>query len=168
SGSRSVRSGSCEACRAPNGAEAGRSAGTSSGAASRRALSGASARESNAAGADGACDSFPLDAPGAEDDAACTTHRDSAMSDVAATTDVVVAGAGPTGLALGCVLAAEGVSFALVDKLPEGTNTSRAAVVHARTLEVLDELKVTDRLRAEGVVVPRFTLRDRDSVLATI
>jgi len=90
------------------------------------------------------------------------------MKTLPATTDVVIVGAGPTGLSLACVLAAEGVSFVLVDRLAEGANTSRAAVVHARTLEVLEELKVTDRLRAEGHVVPRFTLRDRDQVLATI
>jgi 2-polyprenyl-6-methoxyphenol hydroxylase-like FAD-dependent oxidoreductase len=82
--------------------------------------------------------------------------------------DVVIVGAGPTGLALGCTLAGEGVSFVLLARLAEGANTSRAAVVHARTLEVLDELKVTDRLRAEGHVVPRFTLRDRDRVLASV
>jgi 2-polyprenyl-6-methoxyphenol hydroxylase-like FAD-dependent oxidoreductase len=41
-------------------------------------------------------------------------------------------------------------------------------VVHARTLEVLEELEVTDRLRAEGHIVPRFTVRDRDHVLVTI
>ena len=83
-------------------------------------------------------------------------------------TDVVIVGAGPAGLTLACVLAGEGTSFAVVDRLAEGANTSRAAVVHARTLEVLEELEVTDRLRAEGHVVPRFTLRDRDRVLATI
>jgi 2-polyprenyl-6-methoxyphenol hydroxylase-like FAD-dependent oxidoreductase len=90
------------------------------------------------------------------------------MSGPPRTTDVVIVGAGPTGLALAAILAKEGVSFALVDRLPEGANTSRAAVVHARTLEVLEELGVTDRLRAAGHVVPRFTLRDRDHVLATI
>lgn len=90
------------------------------------------------------------------------------MSTLPATTDVVVVGAGPTGLALGCVLAAEGISFVLVERLAEGANTSRAAVVHARTLEVLEELEVTDRLRAEGYFVPRFTVRDHDRVLVTI
>jgi 2-polyprenyl-6-methoxyphenol hydroxylase-like FAD-dependent oxidoreductase len=84
------------------------------------------------------------------------------------TTDVVIAGAGPTGLALGCVLAADGVPFVLVDRQAEGANTSRAAVVHARTLEVLEELQVTGRLLAEGHIVPRFILRDRDRALATI
>jgi 2-polyprenyl-6-methoxyphenol hydroxylase-like FAD-dependent oxidoreductase len=90
------------------------------------------------------------------------------MSALPKTTDVVIVGAGPTGLALGGTLAAEGVSFVLVDRLAEGANTSRAAVVHARTLEVLEELEVTDRLRDRGHVVPRFTLRDRSRVLVTI
>ncbi|HXV12953.1 MAG TPA: FAD-dependent monooxygenase [Candidatus Krumholzibacteria bacterium] len=90
------------------------------------------------------------------------------MSTLPSTADVAIVGAGPTGLALASVLAAKDVSFVLVDRLAEGANTSRAAVIHARTLEVLDELGVTERLRAEGHVVPRFTLRDRDRALATI
>jgi 2-polyprenyl-6-methoxyphenol hydroxylase-like FAD-dependent oxidoreductase len=90
------------------------------------------------------------------------------MSTLPETTDVVIVGAGPTGLTLAGILARERVPFALVDRLAEGSNTSRAAVVHARTLEVLEELEVTDRLRAGGLVVPRFTLRDRDRVLLTI
>jgi 2-polyprenyl-6-methoxyphenol hydroxylase-like FAD-dependent oxidoreductase len=84
------------------------------------------------------------------------------------TTDVVIVGAGPTGLTLAATLAAARVGFVLVDRLPEGANTSRAAVVHARTLEVLETLGVSERLRAEGVVVPRFTVRDRDRVLLTV
>ena len=90
------------------------------------------------------------------------------MNTLPATSDVVIVGAGPTGLALACVLAAEGVSFVLVERFAEGTNTSRAVVVHARTLEVLEELEVTDRLLGEGRIVPRFTVRDRDRILVTI
>ena len=90
------------------------------------------------------------------------------MTPLPLTTDVVITGGGPTGLALGCVLAAEGVPFVLVDRQAEGANTSRAAVIHARTLEVLETLQVTDRLLAEGHIVPRFILRDRDRALTTI
>lgn len=82
--------------------------------------------------------------------------------------DVAIVGAGPVGLVLAGVLAKERVPFVIVDELGEGSNTSRAAVVHARTLEVLEELQVTDRLRAEGLVVQVFTVRDRDRTLATV
>jgi 2-polyprenyl-6-methoxyphenol hydroxylase-like FAD-dependent oxidoreductase len=47
------------------------------------------------------------------------------MTAFPASTDVVIVGAGPTGLVLSCVLAAEGVPFVLVDRLAEGANTSR-------------------------------------------
>jgi 2-polyprenyl-6-methoxyphenol hydroxylase-like FAD-dependent oxidoreductase len=90
------------------------------------------------------------------------------MTTVPATSDVVIVGAGPTGLALACVLAIKGISFTILDRFAEGANTSRAAVVHARTLEVLEELGVTERLCAEGHIVPRFVIRDRDRVLASI
>jgi 2-polyprenyl-6-methoxyphenol hydroxylase-like FAD-dependent oxidoreductase len=60
--------------------------------------------------------------------------------------DVVIVGAGPTGLALAVTLASAGVDFVVVDRLAEGANTSRAAVVHARTLEVLDELGAAEEL----------------------
>jgi 2-polyprenyl-6-methoxyphenol hydroxylase-like FAD-dependent oxidoreductase len=81
---------------------------------------------------------------------------------------VIVVGAGPTGLAVACILRQAGVEVLALDQAAEGTNTSRAAVVHARTLEVLDELDVTRRLVAEGCVVPVFTVRDRARVLARI
>src|SRR4051794_25636228 len=84
------------------------------------------------------------------------------------TVDVVVVGAGPTGLTLACTLRAANLNVLVLDKVAEGANTSRAAVIHARTLEDLDELDVTPRLVAEGVVVPIFTVRDRRRVLARL
>ena len=50
----------------------------------------------------------------------------------------------------------------------EGANDSRAAAIHAKTLEVLRKLNVTDRLIAEGVIVPTFTFRDRDRILTRL
>ncbi len=90
------------------------------------------------------------------------------MTPLPHTTDVVIVGAGPTGLTLACVLADRRIPFVLLDQLAEGSNTSRAAVIHPRTLEVLEDLQVTDLLHAEGNIVPRFTIRDRDRLLATI
>jgi 2-polyprenyl-6-methoxyphenol hydroxylase-like FAD-dependent oxidoreductase len=76
------------------------------------------------------------------------------------TTDVLVVGAGPTGLALAASLVDKGVAATVVDRQPAGSNTSRAAVVNARTLEVLDGLDVSRRLVKEGIQAPRFTIRD--------
>lgn len=81
---------------------------------------------------------------------------------------VAVVGAGPTGLAVACQLRAAGVETLVLDQAAAGANTSRAAVVHAHTLEVLETLDVTARLLAEGCVVPLFTVRDRARVLARI
>ncbi len=81
------------------------------------------------------------------------------------TTDVLVVGAGPTGLSLAAALMSRGLQTTLVDALPEGSNTSRAAAVAARTLEVLEEIDVSERLVKHGVQSRYFSIRDRDRVL---
>jgi 2-polyprenyl-6-methoxyphenol hydroxylase-like FAD-dependent oxidoreductase len=81
---------------------------------------------------------------------------------------IVIVGAGPTGLALGAELKRLGISSLILDRLEAGANTSRAAVVHARTLEVLEPLGVTPELLREGLIVPTFRVRDRSRILASI
>jgi 2-polyprenyl-6-methoxyphenol hydroxylase-like FAD-dependent oxidoreductase len=81
---------------------------------------------------------------------------------------VVIVGAGPTGLALGAELKRLGISSLILDRLEAGANTSRAAVVHARTLEVLEPLGVNPELLQEGLIVPTFRVRERSRILASI
>ena len=81
---------------------------------------------------------------------------------------ILIIGAGPSGLALAAELERRGVDAAIVDQQPAGANTSRACVVHARTMEVLEPLGVTRDLLAEGVKVPVFRVRDRNRPLLTI
>lgn len=83
-------------------------------------------------------------------------------------TDILIAGAGPAGLTLAAELTRHGIPSVIVDRQPAAANTSRAAVVHARTLEVLEPLGVTPQLLNEGVKVPVFRVRDRDRTLITI
>lgn len=80
-------------------------------------------------------------------------------------TDVLIIGAGPTGLALGVSLQQAGVRHVIVDKLAQGLNTSRAGVIHAHTLEMLDRLAVTGELVQSGLRLTRFSARDRDRAL---
>lgn len=82
--------------------------------------------------------------------------------------DVAIVGAGPAGLTAGCVLQAAGLDVVTLDASSDGAHTSRAAVVHARTLEMLEELDVSRRLVAAGVIVPTLTVRDGCRVLARL
>ncbi|MFF2192479.1 FAD-dependent monooxygenase [Streptomyces sp. NPDC058157] len=68
--------------------------------------------------------------------------------------DVIVAGAGPTGLMLACELRLAGVDVVVVERLPARTGESRAGGIHSRTLEVLDQRGILDRFLAEGEPQP--------------
>ncbi len=83
-------------------------------------------------------------------------------------TDVLIVGAGPTGLTLAASLVSRGISTTVVDRQLAGSNTSRAAVVNARSLEVLEGLDVARRLVKEGIQAPRFTIRDGARTLIPI
>jgi 2-polyprenyl-6-methoxyphenol hydroxylase-like FAD-dependent oxidoreductase len=83
-------------------------------------------------------------------------------------TDVLVVGAGPTGLATAVSLIARGRDVTTVDDQDEAQHTSRASVVYPRTLELLRRYGVAERLVAEGIHARRFTIRDRDRVLVSV
>ncbi|MDX6356002.1 MAG: bifunctional oxygenase/reductase, partial [Streptomyces sp.] len=55
-------------------------------------------------------------------------------------TDVVVVGAGPVGLLLALELRLRGVRVTVLEQLTEPTTESRASTLHARTMELLEEL----------------------------
>ncbi|MGZ5103883.1 MAG: FAD-dependent monooxygenase [Usitatibacter sp.] len=64
---------------------------------------------------------------------------------------VLVAGAGPTGLALALWLTKLGVRVRIVDKTAEPGTTSRALVVHARILEQYDQIGIAREIVAQGI-----------------
>jgi 2-polyprenyl-6-methoxyphenol hydroxylase-like FAD-dependent oxidoreductase len=82
--------------------------------------------------------------------------------------DVLVVGAGPSGLMLGGELARYGVAVRVVDQLAEPTTQSRAIGVHARTLEIFDELGIADALVARGVPVRGAAIRASGKPVAEV
>jgi 2-polyprenyl-6-methoxyphenol hydroxylase-like FAD-dependent oxidoreductase len=72
-------------------------------------------------------------------------------------TSVLIVGAGPTGLTLGCDLARRGIAVRIIDKAPQFHPGSRAKGPNARSLEVLADLGVVDEVLALGV--PPMPLR---------
>src|SRR5215210_6196104 len=79
--------------------------------------------------------------------------------------EVAVVGAGPTGLTLAVMLSGYGIQTAVLDGAAGPARHSRAAVVHARTLEILEPLGTVGEMLGGGVVVPHFGVRDRDRLL---
>jgi 3-(3-hydroxy-phenyl)propionate hydroxylase len=80
---------------------------------------------------------------------------------------VVVVGGGPVGMTAAAALAAEGLPVALVELSPEPRPDWRASTFHAATLELLETIGITDRMHAEGLVVPTYQFRDRrDGLIA--
>jgi 2-polyprenyl-6-methoxyphenol hydroxylase-like FAD-dependent oxidoreductase len=72
--------------------------------------------------------------------------------------DVLVVGAGPTGLTLACQLVRFGVRFRIIDKQSDRTRESRALAVQARSLEVLQALGLGDVLAGRGRTTTRLML----------
>src|SRR5215831_11378267 len=90
------------------------------------------------------------------------------MTAPAEVTEVVVVGAGPTGLTLAVRLAQLRVPHVVVDANAGPVRESRATLVHAATLEILDELGAAGELIAAGVRVNRIGFCDRGRVIASI
>src|SRR6266496_740300 len=64
--------------------------------------------------------------------------------------EVLIVGAGPTGLALGAQLAAFGAGFRIIDRRLDRAHESRALAVQPRTLEVLSGLGLADAMVERG------------------
>ena len=64
--------------------------------------------------------------------------------------DVLIVGAGPTGLVLALWLTRLGVAVRIIDKVAEPGTTSRALAVQARTLEFYRQIGIADAVLARG------------------
>jgi 2-polyprenyl-6-methoxyphenol hydroxylase-like FAD-dependent oxidoreductase len=75
--------------------------------------------------------------------------------------DVLVVGAGPTGLLLAGDLAEAGVNCTVLESRTEESNLTRAFGVHARTLEVLNARGIADDVIKTGAPVSKLRLFSR-------
>jgi 2-polyprenyl-6-methoxyphenol hydroxylase-like FAD-dependent oxidoreductase len=70
--------------------------------------------------------------------------------------DVLIVGAGPTGLTLAIDLARRGISLRIIDASPGPFEGSRGKGIQPRTLEVFDDLGVIEPILAQGDFYPKF------------
>lgn len=76
---------------------------------------------------------------------------------------VLIAGAGPVGCTLALYLAQAGIPLILFEACDTLPLDLRASTFHPPTLDLLDELGLTERLLPQGLIVREFQFRDRKS-----
>ncbi len=83
-------------------------------------------------------------------------------------TDVVIVGAGPTGLSLACQFIRYGVDFVIVEKNEGVTPYSKAIGVQARTLEIYEQLGLAERATTEGAITGKVRMLEGGEVLGEV
>ncbi|MBV6624534.1 MAG: FAD-dependent monooxygenase [Rivularia sp. (in: Bacteria)] len=73
-------------------------------------------------------------------------------------TDVIIIGAGPTGLSLACQLIRYGIDFVIIEKNASITHLSKALGVHARTLEIYEQLGLAKQAVKQGAIAEKLRL----------
>jgi 2-polyprenyl-6-methoxyphenol hydroxylase-like FAD-dependent oxidoreductase len=81
---------------------------------------------------------------------------------------VLVVGAGPTGLVLAADLLARGIRTRVIDQADGVALQARAIGIHARTLEVLDTMGLADRFTERGQVVRQLRFYSRGRCLTSL
>ena len=84
----------------------------------------------------------------------------------ATATDVLIIGAGPTGLTLACELARRGIDFRILERAAGPSDASRAKTIQPRTLEVADDIGVIESVLAQGLTNIPTRHYDHDRVLS--
>jgi 2-polyprenyl-6-methoxyphenol hydroxylase-like FAD-dependent oxidoreductase len=83
-------------------------------------------------------------------------------------TDVIIVGAGPTGLALASQLMRYGIDFVIFDQKETTTPFSKAIGVQARTLEIYEQIGLADPLLAAGAKAEKARLVEGGEVRGEI
>ena len=83
-------------------------------------------------------------------------------------TDVIICGAGPSGLMMAAQLAAQGISFRIFDSNKPRTMGSGALFLHARTMEIFHQLGLAHNLLNEGIIAHEIDFIFEHSKFATL
>ena len=72
--------------------------------------------------------------------------------------EVLITGAGPTGLMMACQLAMRNVPFRIIDRNEDHTTQSRALAIHARTLEIFEQMRIAREAIQRGKIAKGINL----------
>lgn len=83
-------------------------------------------------------------------------------------TDVIIIGAGPAGLMLGCELLKRGIQVRLFEHLPERTDQSRALGLQSRTLEIFEKMGIIGEFLQKGKKIHHANIYKKGRRTATV
>ena len=83
-------------------------------------------------------------------------------------TDVIIVGAGPTGLSLACQLIRYGVDFVVIEKNEGVTPYSKALGVHARTLEIYEQIDLAKKALERGTIAGKVRLLEGGEIMGEV
>jgi 2-polyprenyl-6-methoxyphenol hydroxylase-like FAD-dependent oxidoreductase len=78
--------------------------------------------------------------------------------DTVTNTDVIIVGAGPTGLSLACQLVRYGIDFVIIDRKIGVTTHSKALGIQARTMEIYEQLGVVEQAIERGQIAGKIRI----------
>jgi 2-polyprenyl-6-methoxyphenol hydroxylase-like FAD-dependent oxidoreductase len=90
------------------------------------------------------------------------------MQNATVQTDVMIVGAGPTGLSLACQLVRHSIDFVILEKNEGITPYSKALGVHARTLEIYEQLGLAQQAVEQGAIAGKARLLKGGEVRAEL
>ncbi len=90
------------------------------------------------------------------------------MAPISSHLPVLIVGAGPTGLTLARELDRYGVRYRLIDQAPTSAHESRALAIHARTMEVFEQLGLAEKFLQRGLLVKKVNLYREHSLLTSV
>jgi 2-polyprenyl-6-methoxyphenol hydroxylase-like FAD-dependent oxidoreductase len=72
--------------------------------------------------------------------------------------DVLIVGAGPSGLMMACQLARFGIRFRIIDKKNRSSPSSGALILHARSLELFQQMGIAEEAVRQGIFLRNLNL----------
>lgn len=81
--------------------------------------------------------------------------------------DVLIVGAGPTGMSVALAAQQQGLSVKIIDKHAKGLSYSRAILVNPHTLQLLKPFGIADRIIQRGQMIQSLCIRTFDGVIVS-